>query len=77
MPRKSWPQGLPSEGRHFAFLLVRTVAGDPGRQGISTGDDHVLLAWLVPHRGGKTFLDNGKNLYSAGVESAVNHLHSD
>lgn len=23
------------------------------------------------------YLDNGKNLYSAGVESAVNHLHSD
>lgn len=35
------------------------------------------LVEMVPLSGEKTYLDNGKKLYSAGVESAVNHLHSD
>lgn len=92
-------QGSPgpksSEGRHSALLLVTTMTGDPGRQDVSPGGDHVLSAWaveeagaaqprhqmlsveVVPLGGRETYLDNGKNLYSAGVESAINHLHSD
>lgn len=37
----------------------------------------MLSVELVPLSGGKTYSDNGTNLYSAGVESAFNHLQSD
>lgn len=32
---------------------------------------------VVTHGGGKTYLDNGKNLYFAGVESGIYPLHCD
>lgn len=38
------PGPKPSEGRHFALLLVTTMTGDPGRRDIAPGGGHELLA---------------------------------
>lgn len=59
------------DGDHVPLSWVVEGAG-------ATELRHQLLSVeVVPHSGGKTYLDNGNNLHSAGVESAINHLHSD
>lgn len=78
------PGPKPSEGRHFALLLTqwqgKLVGGTFhlafGLKGVVEGVGATQPRHQL-HLLDNIYLDNGKNLYSAGVESAVNHPHSD